>query len=80
MGGEERPEESETILRSDAAGRAAEGFTVTDTAFSSGKPTRYLRVTKEGFETEIVEIRPTKAPTETSTRLDVPIKLRPVKR
>ena len=59
---------------------AAEEFTVSDTAFSSGKPTWYLRVMKEGFETEIVDFRPSQPPTEASIRLEVPVKLRPIKR
>ena len=75
-----QPKTAEVILLSDAAGRAMDRFTVTDTAFSAGKPTWYLRVMKEGFETEIVEFKPSKPPTETSIHLDVPVKLRPVKR
>jgi hypothetical protein len=74
------PKMTETVLHTDAAGRAAEEFTVSDTAFSAGKPTWYLRVSKEGFEPEIVEIKPTKVPMEPRTRLDVPIQLRPIKR
>jgi len=74
------PKTAETTLHTDAAGRAAETFTVSDTAFSAGKPTWYLRVSREGFEPEIVEIKPAKVPTENPTRLDVPIKLRPMRR
>ena len=74
------PKTAETILLTDAAGRAAEEFTVSDTAFSAGKPTWYLRVFKEGFEPAIVEIKPDKVPREARTRLDVPIKLRPARR
>lgn len=74
------PKTAEVVLRSDAAGRAVDRFTVTDTAFSSGKPTWYLRVMKEGFETEIVDFRPSQPPTEASIRLEVPVKLRPIKR
>jgi hypothetical protein len=74
------PKTAETILHTDAAGRAAETFTVSDIAFSAGKPTWYLRVSREGFEPEIIEIKPAKVPTENRTRLDVPIQLRPAKR
>jgi hypothetical protein len=74
------PKTAETIFHTDATGRAAETFTVSDTAFSAGKPTWYLRVSREGFEPEIVEIKPAKVPTENRTRLDVPIQLRPAKR
>jgi hypothetical protein len=64
------------ILRTDAAGRVTDSFAVTDAAFSAGKPTWLLRVFKEGYEPEIVEFKPRVAPTETRTRLEVPIKLR----
>jgi hypothetical protein len=74
------PKTAEVILLSDTAGRAVDRFTVTDTAFSAGKPTWYLRVMKEGFETEIVEFKPSKPPAETSIHLEVPVKLRPIKR
>ena len=74
------PKTAETTLHTDAAGRATEEFSTSNTAFNSGKPTWYLRVFKDGFEPEIVEIKPAKPPTETRTRLEVPVKLRPVQR
>ena len=74
------PKTAEVILLSDAAGRAVDRFSVTDVAFSAGKPTWYLRVMKEGYETEIVEFKPSQPPTETSIYLEVPVKLRPIKR
>src|SRR5689334_13601251 len=64
------PKTAETILHTDAAGRATETFAVSDTAFSAGKPTWYLRVSKEGFEPQIVEIKPAKVPIEARTQLD----------
>jgi hypothetical protein len=74
------PKTAEVVLQSDAAGRAVDHFSVTDTAFSAGKPTWYLRVMKEGFESEIAESKPSKPPTEASIRLEVPVKMRPIKR
>jgi hypothetical protein len=73
------PKTPETIIVTDAAGRASEQFTVPASAFSSGKPTWYLRVSKEGFRTETVEFKPTKLPADGSARLEVPIKLVPPK-
>jgi hypothetical protein len=73
------PKTPETVIHTDSAGRAAEAFSVTDGAFRAGKPTWYLRVFKDGFEPEIVEIKPAKPPAGPLTRLDIPIKLRPVK-
>jgi hypothetical protein len=73
------PKTPETVIVTDASGRAGEQFSVPDSAFSSGKPTWYLRVSKEGFRTEAVEFKPTKLPADGSARLEVPIKLVPLK-
>jgi hypothetical protein len=70
------PKTEELILRTDAAGRASDSFAVTDAAFGAGKPMWLLRVSKEGYEPEIVEFKPRVAPTESRTRLEVPVKLR----
>jgi hypothetical protein len=74
------PKTPETVLRTDAAGQVSEQLSVSDTAFGAGKPTWYLRVSRDGFEPEIVEFKPAKPPADAHTRLEVPIKLRPVKR
>jgi hypothetical protein len=73
------PKMEETMLRTDGSGRAAESFTVTDAAFSAGKPMWLLRVFKEGYEPQFVEFKPRVAPVDSRTRLEVPIKLRPVR-
>ena len=73
------PKTLETVVHTHSDGRASEAFSVTDGAFRSGKPTWYLRVFKDGFEPEIVEIKPAKLPTGPLTLLEVPIKLRPTK-
>lgn len=74
------PKTPESELVTDASGRAAESFSVPSTAFSSGKPTWYLRVSREGFEPQIVEFKPAKVPRESHTRLEVPVPLRPLGR
>jgi hypothetical protein len=74
------PKTPETVIVTDAAGRAGEQLSVPASAFSSGKPTWYLRVSKEGFRTEAVEFKPTKLPADGSARLEVPIKLVPLKK
>ena len=74
------PKTAETIVETDAAGQATEEFSVPAAAFGAGRPTWYLRVSKDGFEPAIVEIKPTQPPSEAHTQLDVPIKLRPVKK
>lgn len=73
------PKTEEVVLRTDSAGRAVDSFAVTDAAFSAGKPMWLLRVFKEGYEPEIVEIKPRVAPAGSRTRLEVPVKLRRVK-
>jgi hypothetical protein len=74
------PKTAETVLRTDDSGRASESFTVTDAAFSAGKPMWLLRIFKEGYDSQIVEFKPRAAPVDTRTRLDVEIKLRREKR
>lgn len=73
------PKTEEVVLRTDGAGRAMDSFTATDSSFSAGKPMWLLRVFKEGYEPQIVEFKPRLAPVDSRTRLEVPIKLRPLK-
>jgi len=73
------PKTEEEILRTDGAGRATDSFTATDSSFSAGKPMWLLRVFKEGYEPQIVEFKPRLAPVDSRTRLEVPVKLRPLK-
>jgi hypothetical protein len=73
------PKTEEVELRTDGAGRAVDSFTATDSSFSAGKPVWLLRVFKEGYEPQIVEFKPRLAPAHSRTRLEVAVKLRPLK-
>jgi|SoiMethySBSTD1v2_1073268.scaffolds.fasta_scaffold5075099_1 hypothetical protein len=70
------PKTAETVLLTDDSGRASESFTVTDAAFSAGKPMWLLRVFKEGYESQIIEFKPRAAPVDSQTRQEIAVRLR----
>jgi hypothetical protein len=74
------PKTPETVLVTDTSGRAAESCCGSSTAFSTGNPTWYLRVSKEGFEPQVVEFKPAKVPRESHSRLEAPVPLKPLER
>src|SRR5262249_45888792 len=81
-GEKDRPDLDQAATQTDEAGAfATEQFYVSVSAFGAGRPTWYLKVEKEGFLPEFVEIKPRRAPEQhSSTSTIVPIiSLRPAK-
>jgi hypothetical protein len=63
-----RPDLDEVPTQTDDAGAfATEKFYVSITAFDPGRPPWYLKVEKEGYLPEFVEIRPKRAPQQTGS-------------
>jgi hypothetical protein len=82
FGEEDRPDLDQAETQTDETGAfAIEKFYVSIIAFNEGKPTWYLKVQKEGYLPEFVEIKPKRAPEQTgSTSTIVPvIYMRPAK-
>ena len=69
------PKTAETVLITDADGRASERFTAPANAFDSGQPPWLLRLSKAGFEPTTVEFKPAKAPTTDVTLLEVRVEM-----
>jgi hypothetical protein len=63
----------------DAEGRLADKFFVNITAFDPGRPRWYLKLQKEGFVPEVVDVKPASRPEKTgsTTPLIVVVYMRP---
>jgi hypothetical protein len=81
-GEKDRPDLDEAATQTDEAGAfATQKFYVSIIEFGEGRPTWYLKVEKEGYLPEFVEIKPKRAPEQTgstSTIVSV-IYMRPAK-
>lgn len=81
-GQKDRPDLDRAATRTDDAGAfTTQTFFVSMDAFNEGRPTWYLKVEKEGYLPECVEIKPKRAPEQLgSTSTIVPlVYLRPAK-